>query len=318
MPAEYESGVHVDLPWHKLPTAVVLERQFNTAEALEHGGLDWKVIKEPAVRVNPHTGEDVKLGGHYWLVRDDTQQVLNHCGEYYTVIQNEQGLDWMDRLLGDEAGFHYTDACCLRRGEKVVLTARAPFPLELPTSNGELYVVLLLNHGSASIQAIATPVQVVCMNTLLAALNAAERIVKIRHTKSAEDKLANAQQVLGLTRGAAELTSQRAEELFRRTMNERQVQTFLEALVPDGTTPTSVTRAFNLREAIGLVYHGEELGQPEMLGTAWGLWNAVVAVDQHIMGGRDSREGTAAENVFERIMNGDSLGSRAAEMLVIR
>src|SRR5215471_16310478 len=129
------------------------------------------------------------------------------------IVQNEEAFAWCDELLGGE-GFHYKTAGALRGGQVVWLLAKSPFELDLPDSPVEMYVLLTNTHdGTGAVTAAATPVRVVCMNTLRSALTNAQATYKIRHTSGAEARLAEAQRVLGLARGAAERMKDRADQL---------------------------------------------------------------------------------------------------------
>lgn len=313
MPAEYSSGAHDKPAWHGM--GHVFGRSFNTEEALRESGLNFRVIKEQAIRLVD--GVEIPVPGRYWNVREDSNAVLGGVGEKYTIVQNAQAFEFVDFLIGEE-GFHYTQAVSLRGGSIVALTAKAPFALDLPTSKGELYVVLMNSHdGSESLQAMATPVQVVCMNTLRSALSAKQASVKLRHTLHIPDRMHEAQRVLGLAQGAADLISKRAEELFKKKMSEKRFGEFLEKLVPVSNpgSQLSETRTYNTRREIRDIYFGTEYGQPDMLGTEWGAYNAAVVHNDWVQGGKTTRTSTSAESVFERIMSGQNLGSKALELL---
>lgn len=311
MPAEYESGVHDQPAWHRLGT--VLNAKFNTAQALRAGGLDWDVVKEPVVR----KGEEVPE--RFFTVRQQDDHVLGIVGRVYTPVQNRDAFQFVDDLLGSRGGFHFTQAVSLRRGAVVALTAKAPFPVTLPTSKGELYVVLFNTHdGSGALTAMATPVQVVCMNTLRSALSAKEACVRLRHTTLVNERIANVRDVLGLSQGVADLMATRAEELYRKRLTAKRFERFLEDLVPVAPEAAAggVTRAQNMRTTISEIYHGPDFGQPDMAGTAWGAYNACVVLNDHVQGARKTKSSTEAENLFMRIMNGENIGSRAMELLL--
>ena len=54
------------------------------------------------------------------------------------------------------------------------------------------------HDGSASIQAMFTPIRVVCNNTLDAALQLSKNKISIRHTKNAKSRLNEGVRILGL------------------------------------------------------------------------------------------------------------------------
>ncbi|HEY4323776.1 MAG TPA: DUF932 domain-containing protein [Mucilaginibacter sp.] len=60
----------------------------------------------------------------------------------------------------------------------------------------------MLHHTDGSITAAFTPVRIVCANTLNAAMRNHSNSIKIRHTASANERLKQAHQLLGIARTA--------------------------------------------------------------------------------------------------------------------
>ena len=205
----------------------------------------------------------------------------------------------------------------MTRCREVWLLAKAPFELDLPDSPIDMYVLLTNTHdGTGAVTACATPVRVVCMNTLRAALRGAQATYKIRHTSGAEARLTEARRVLGLTRGAAERVRRKAEELSAVQISDHDWRAFLDELVPDPPdSRPGQTRATNVRAEIDGIYRGHRFGQDDVRGTAWGAWQAVVAYNDHAMTRRRTRTSTPEETRFERILGGQNIGSRALALL---
>jgi phage/plasmid-like protein (TIGR03299 family) len=317
MPHEFESGVFTEgkAAWHGLGT-VLPNDALDSAEALEYSGLaGWELTKQPAYVGNPEDGYR-PVPDRFAVTRATDRQPLGVVGAGYRIVQNEEAFAWCDELLGGE-GFHYRTAGALRHGQVVWLLARSPFQLDLPDSPVDMYVLLTNTHdGSGAVTACATPVRVVCMNTLRAALSGAQATYKIRHTSGAQARLAEAQRVLGLTRGAAERVRQRAEQLAATRISDTEWRAFLHSLVPDPPdSRPGQTRAANVRAEISGIYHGHRFGQDDVRGTAWGAWQAVVAYNDHEMTSRKTRTSTAEETRFERILGGQNIGSRALALL---
>jgi phage/plasmid-like protein (TIGR03299 family) len=180
-----------------------------------------------------------------------------------------------------------------------------------------MFIMLTNTHdGSGAVTTAVTPVRVVCMNTLRAALGRARAAYKIRHTRGAQGRLAEAQRVLGLARGAAERLRERAGELASMRLRDAVWQDFLHKLVPDQPdSRTGQTRVANVRRDINAIYRGSRYGQQDVRGTAWGAWQAVVAYNDHQVTARRSRISTPAETRFERILGGENIGSRALALL---
>jgi phage/plasmid-like protein (TIGR03299 family) len=212
---------------------------------------------------------------------------------------------------------HPLYGCGLTRCREVWLLAKAPFQLDLPDSPIDMFVLLTNTHdGSGAVTACATPVRVVCMNTLRAALNTAQATYRIRHTTGAQARLAEAHRVLGLTRGAAERVRERAEQLVATRISDTEWREFLQHLVPEPpNSEAGSTRAHHVRAKINRLYHGRRFGQDDVRGTAGGAWQAVVAYNDHAMTSRKTRTSTPEETRFERILSGQNIGSRALALL---
>lgn len=318
MPAEFENGVFTEgqAAWHGLGVTLPSDA-LDTQEALQYSGLaGWNLTKQPVFVGNAEDGF-TQIPSRFAIVRETDRRALGVVGDWYRIVHNEQAFSWMDSLLGGE-GFHYKTAGSLRGGQVVWLLAKAPFDVDLPDSRIESYVLLTNTHdGSGAVTAAITPVRVVCMNTLVAALGSARAAVKIRHTESAESKLSEAQKVLGLARGAAERLRKSAEKLAGTKVSGYEWQQFLERLVPveADSSKFADTRAQNVRQAIDAIYNGDAFGQREIQGTAWGAYNAVVAYNDHAVSARQSKTSTPAETRFQRIVSGENIGARALALL---
>jgi phage/plasmid-like protein (TIGR03299 family) len=300
--------------WHGLGTVLPSEA-LDTGEALTHSGLaGWGLTKQPIYQRTSEGGFDV-IAGRHAVTRARDDRVLGVVGDTFRIVHNEEAFDWMDALLGDAHGFHYEAAGSLRGGAIVWLLAKAPFPIALPDSTVDSYVLLTNGHdGMHAVTAAVTPVRVVCMNTLRAALGSSGAKVSIRHTPSAERRLAEAQRVLGLAQGAADHLEHTAHQLLAKRVSDADVVGFLDRLVPVDGSDRARTRARNIRGEILSTYRTTD-DQREIVGTAWGLFNAVVAHHDHQASGRVGRETDPAEARMSRILLRENITDRAYALL---
>jgi phage/plasmid-like protein (TIGR03299 family) len=325
MPAEFESGVFTgnQPAWHGLGN-VVADKRINAQKALDLSGLNSRVYKELVVRQGRgekgRMGKRVEVPDHYFTIRETDDSVLGIVGSRYEVVQNVEAFDFMDNLLGDKGGFHYVTAGSLRGGKIVWLLAKPDFTIDLPDSPVEPYVFLTNRHdGRGAVQAAVTPIRVVCMNTLRFALQGAKASVKIRHTKTVREKMGEAQKVLGLAQGAADKLEANAIKLMEKRLFDQAFESFLKSLVPDapeGAIERTKTNVAVTRNTIRSIYEGDEGGQKEIRGTAWGALNAVAAFTDHHQYGRNTAGASKEENRFERVLLNDNLTAKAAELLL--
>jgi phage/plasmid-like protein (TIGR03299 family) len=148
--------------WHGLGTVLPSEA-LDTGETLTHSGLaGWGLTKQPLYQRTCEGAFEV-IEGRHAVTRSRDDHVLGVVGATYRIVHNEEAFDWMDALLGSH-GFHYEAAGSLRGGAMVWLLAKAPFPITLPDSTIDSYVLLTNGHdGMHAVTAAVTPVRVVCM-----------------------------------------------------------------------------------------------------------------------------------------------------------
>lgn len=300
--------------WHGIGT-VLSSEALDTVETLAHSGLaGWGLTKEPIYQ-RTAAGDFAVIRGRHAVTRATDDRVLGVVGDTFRIVHNEEAFEWMDALIGDEHGFHYEAAGSLRGGAIVWLLAKAPFPIDLPDSRVDSYVLLSNGHdGMHAVTAAVTPVRVVCMNTLRAALGSTSAKVSIRHTPSAEQRLAEAQRVLGLAHGAADNMERTARELLAKRIGDADVVDFLDTLIPAEGSDRARTRARNIRGDIITRYRSAEDQRP-IVGTAWGLFNAVVAYNDHHAAGRVQRDADPAEARMSRILLRENITDRAFALL---
>ncbi len=302
MPSEFESGVFAGgLPaWHGL--GVVLDDPTITlTRALEVSGLkDWGLQLRPVFTEAPD-GSLVKIAGEHGVYRGKDGSALGVVGDRYTLVSNERAFEWCEQLVGEGAMVH--TAGSLRGGRVVWILFRAPFALDLPDSRVDMYVLVSNAHdGSMAVKGSITPTRVVCQNTLTAALGNARRQISIRHySGSLDQKLSEAQKVLGMAREGAESLEVVADQLVGQKISEAEFCAFLDELVhvPEDKG-RGQTIATQVQDTIRQIYYLAP-DQKEIQGTAWGVLNAVTAYWDHNVSVRLQNGADAAENRALRI-----------------
>jgi phage/plasmid-like protein (TIGR03299 family) len=202
-----------EVPWHGL--GVVLDKYPKSIdEALDKSGLGWRVTHGDVLVVKApqwtddfgvkHAPELVAAKGFKANLREDTGEVLGIVSNEYEVVDNLEAFRFLDALIGSE--LHFETAGSLWGGRRVWVLARLPEYIELGGDQSATYVYVANSHdGSMAVTAAATPIRIVCANTLGAALRQAEhgasaqRTFRFRHTGNLQAKFAEARQVLGMT-----------------------------------------------------------------------------------------------------------------------
>lgn len=320
----FDSGVFTEdrKAWHD--KGVVIPDDVITAErALDLAKLaGWDLQKHPAfVHVTLPDGREVQLPmeGRFGHVRMDTLSVLGDVGSTYTSLQNERAFDWADALVGG-AGCHYKTAISLNGGAQICLQLEVPFEINLPDGRLRSFLFLSNSHdGSSAITAGFWNERLVCKNTLKLAKRGGIDRINIRHTQSAEGKLAEAQRALGLAQGAAERAEKLATQMITASISAKEFDALVAQVFPMSEKKPetagerrSATIALAKRDAVRAAYNGEAGGQAEIKGTEWGAYNAFSAVASH----QAATTQRQAEAIFNNLMSGNTAADRALELLV--
>jgi phage/plasmid-like protein (TIGR03299 family) len=270
--------------WHNLGT--VFDTEKNTNEMLVAANLNnWNVRLED-LEIPSSLVSDKQ---YQYVVRtnptDKSQtDVLGIVGERYVPLQNEDLFSFGDNIL--DGGGRWETAGSLKGGRQVF----GSLALERETvldPNGVADVVktyLLINtshDGSIAIQASITPVRVVCANTLNVALNRTKKkdgvkqSFKIRHTQTANGKVAIARQTLGLANAYMDEFDKMAHAMIAKEISAKDFNDIILAAYPkpDKDTKGAVKKWENKVDVINDIYTGEYNGM--IAGNAWGAFNAL-------------------------------------------
>jgi phage/plasmid-like protein (TIGR03299 family) len=209
---------------------------------------------------------------------------LGIVGQRYVPLQNEDLFAFGDNIL--DGGGRWETAGSISGG-RVVFGSLALERETVLDPNGVADVVktyLLINtshDGSIAIQASITPVRVVCANTLNVALNRTKKkdgvkqSFKIRHTQTAEGKIAVARQALGMANSYMDEFDKMAHAMIQKEISAKDFNDIILAAYPkpDKDTKGAVKKWENKVDMINDIYTGEFNGM--ISGNAWGAFNAL-------------------------------------------
>lgn len=293
-------------PWHGLGTGVA--EAPNSTDALRLAGLDWKVVQETI-----YTDAGKKIPGYKVNVRDTDRKVLGVVTDRYKIIQNREAFGFTDALLG--SGVRYETAGALQEGRKVWLLARLPHEYIISGERISPYLVFSNTHdGSGAVRVAVTPVRVVCNNTLNLALRTAKRGWGMIHTGNIRGKIQEAKDALFMAEKYMDSLGKEIERLRRQKMSDRQVQEYIELLLPveKGATEAQVKNTSKLREDIGKRYY-DAPDLKDVGNNAYRFINAVSDFATHAEPLR--RTANYRENLFIRTMDGNPVIDRAYQLV---
>lgn len=281
--------------WHNL--GQVVPEDMTTEEVMALANLnDWNVRAMPPilpkscdthidakfiVRDNPFydAAEAKKRGDDY---DQAPHNLLGITGNKYEILQNEELFEFGEYLL--ENG-RWETAGSIQHSTQVFGTIALETEITIDEQGAndtvKSYLLLSSSHdGSSSVIAGVTPVRVVCMNTLSVALGNMSSKVKIRHTKSMNDRMLEAKKTLNLTANYLTKFEETAKDMFETKVSEQKFWEIVNTVYPrpDEARKTATTRWNNRTDAIVALWDDEK--NAPILETAWGAFNAITEDQQ--------------------------------------
>jgi phage/plasmid-like protein (TIGR03299 family) len=287
--------------WHNL--GQIVQDYPTSAEAIGHAGLDYTVEKRKLF--TPCSGEvnfegetiynEIEVPNYFSTVRTDNDTVLGVVGKDYKIVQNAEAFNFFDAIVGGGDGILYETAGALGNGERIFITAKLPGYIRVGSGDDvtEKYIFLTTSHdGSGSITAAFTPIRVVCQNTLNAAMGNMSNVVRIKHTASANTRLADAHKVMGI----ADKMSEQLEGVFNRwakvRITDKEVQKLIQlALCPNketldllkkGKEELSTLYKNTCNDAFAYAMTSDTQQMDTTKGTVFGAYNAITGYFQNV------------------------------------
>jgi phage/plasmid-like protein (TIGR03299 family) len=318
---QYAFYARKDIAWHNLGQIVQEAKTSDDVIKLAH--LDWNVAKMPKYIQYPLDSNYLDDKGirkrgilspnDKALVRLDTGQQLGNCTDKYEIIQNIDAFNFIDNIVGEKLAIYET-AGALGNGETIFVTAKLPSYIK-PTNNDkdiiEQYILFTSGHdGNTAIRVMFTPIRVVCNNTLNMALRQNTGKITIRHTKSAQDRIKNARQIMNLyTDYSIKLTYDLARmaefDVNDRIIDKVLANTFLtsEQIALFDDSKILLRNDLPSKTRNQLVYAKDYIdlgpGQDYNRGTAYWLYNGITS---YLSNGKDFNN---QEDRFKALIDGN-------------
>lgn len=193
-----------EIAWHQLGKRFN-EDGITVTEAITACNADYEVAKQPIIALTPQMVADLENGktldaetifgnvitNKTATMRLDNNHILGVVGDGYGIVQNADAFKFIDQLVGGNLDGQtekpIIDAAgVLGNGERIFVTAKFDRPMFLDNKGNdpiEFYVVFTTSHdGSGAVNAMVTPVRVVCNNTLNLAFKQNYGKMSLRHT----------------------------------------------------------------------------------------------------------------------------------------
>ena len=255
-----------ETPWHGLGTK--LEGRPTSEEAIKAANLDWEVGYRPLCTYasenedgtegdDPYapTARILEKVGHRATYKKGTGKILGVVGPNWHVYQNRDAFKFFDPFVASgQAAFE--TAGQLRGGQRVwILAELAGDPLVIVKKADDAvrrYILLSNAHdGTQAIRCGYTPIRVVCANTLAAAIDdASSRLLKIRHTKSAEAAIAKVAETMNVVNRTFEATAEQYRFMASKGCSEESLKKYVNLVF----APRRVAKAVASKGAPGDVF----------------------------------------------------------------
>lgn len=222
--------------------------------------------------------------GRKALIRSDNGHVMGIHGDGYNGHDYSEWLvNNLSRLVEGKARFG--NAGLLKNG--AVAWVQIETPDNIRTASGVDFRPSILAGTSfdGSLATFFKPVftNVVCDNTMSAALSEGGAIYRLKHTRNSRFVLSDAQAAMDMINATAETVSAQIEIMTGTDVSEKQWAQFVEAHVPiaDGAVKRAVTMGDNKRSALTALWRTDNRVAP-WHGTAWGVLQAVNTYNEHL------------------------------------
>ena len=298
MPFKYKGAVNVE--------------DCKTAEdVMSSAGLNWNVSKCELVAKMPihinqadtngfihGTNNYVECPNAFATYRTDYNIPLGIVKERYTPVQNTEAFNFFNNAIGKNKALWQT-AGFFGNGERIFVSAKLPKNIFVQDDVIENYLVFTTSHdGSSGVKILFTPIRIVCENTLNAAIHDSTNYISFRHTKSVHNNLDIAAEILETCNNKiANLQEQFILMKKIKMTDEKAQQTFANVVLTDdeqfrikqtghtiGQIITRDWRAINdaqiSMKKVNIIaemnnYYFDGIGQRELVGTGYGVYNAV-------------------------------------------
>jgi phage/plasmid-like protein (TIGR03299 family) len=317
------------LPWHvrmsvqlgEAPLMRAHDGKMTIPEALELGGLTWKVSKRGIQTIGGGRASR-RITSHFATVREDTGFVLGIVGKVYKVHQIGDVLEFGDAIL-DAGGAIVETVGELHGGRIVFATLELPVEVRIGGLESETirpYLILSTSFdGSRSLRVMLALIRVVCANTDNLAYGEAKKagaIFAVRHTANLQSRILEARRVLGITFANVDAFQLEAEQLLATKLTNAEAERILARAFPIADDATERERARSISGGILQVYReSDNLGN--IRGTAWGVLQAASEWTDHVRPVRGSEFGADDLRAYS-VLFGSTIETKAKVLAALR
>lgn len=261
-------------PWHGLGSPLEEADLYDWQSACVKSGLNWDVELTPLV-----TADTLTMVAHRGVRRKSDGRVLGVVGPKYHPLQNRDAFKWFQPFLeAKEASLNTAGSLC--EGSRVWVLAKLQRDPLVIAAGDEIEKFILLSHshdGSLAVRVGFSPIRVVCSNTLaLAHRSDASKLIRVKHSASMMENLANIREVMNVANSEFEATAEQYKSLARKSINQNDLRSYVKRVLKVENRSKISTRTNNtIQEIIDLCECGKGNTLPSVTGTYWTAYNGI-------------------------------------------
>ena len=166
-------------------------------------------------------------------MRSDNKRTLTDgraVGEDYVPLQNVAAFAWFQPFL-DSKEIKLETALALQGGRKVCIMAklnRDPITVQ-KNDVVDKYLMLSNSHdGTMTVRVGFTPIRVICMNTLIAAIKSEQStLIRVRHSGEVETNLDKIRDTVNVWNQSFETTGEKYKLLASKNINQKDLEKYI-------------------------------------------------------------------------------------------
>lgn len=276
-------------PWHRLGHQVAADMHIDQALSLSQS--DDTVMPVTLFGVNPETGKvDVPIDSHVgiWSNKFGNMSVASPS---YEIMQRREIVELAFEIeaLDPESSNIDSIGNLGEHGERFFAYIRVPDLVIDPNGIADtiergLFVATSFDGTLPNVIG-ESAIRVVCSNTLKMAMGSASRLIKVRHTVNAEERIKVAAQAHGYIGAVEAAMVAKAEKMLKVKDGDKALTLALDYIWPvdDKDLPDSTkTRRMNERGDVRMMYEGKDNLNVELVGrNGYAAYNAIVEYLDH-------------------------------------
>jgi len=276
-------------PWHRLGTQV--HKDMDIEKALTLSGSDDEVMPVTLFGQNPETGEiDVPIESHVgiWSNKYGNMSVASPS---YEIMQRREIVELAYEIEGlGEADEHIDSIGNLgEHAERFFAYIRVPDLVIDPNGIADviergLFVATSFDGTLPNVIG-ESAIRVVCSNTLKFAMGRASKLIKVRHTVNAEERIKVAAQAYGYMGAVQAAMEDQAMRMLAVDDGDKALTYAMDYIWPiaDPDLPDATkTRRMNERGDVRMMYEGTDNLNVDKVGrNGYAAYNAIVEYLDH-------------------------------------